>query len=461
MRLVAARCASGRRFEGQPWSAGRAPEAAAAASPREKTSSRGRFPRALDPVFTRTACKTAPKSGCGEGVLRIGAMGEPRGLCDRCRRPLTVCYCGHLTTLATATRVLLLQHPRERDVAIGTARIAHLCLPRSELRVGIDFRRDPAVRAALSGSPYLLYPGPDAIDVADVRASGPLTLIVVDGTWWQAKSLLKHNPELALIPQIRCTPPRESRYRIRREPAAHCVATIEALAQVLGVLEGDPARFQALLRPFEAMVEAQIHFATHVHAGRPNRRVRPARPPPSPRLPALFSERPRDIVCVHGEANAWPLGSPSGHPAEIVQWLARRPATGETFEAIIAPRRPLSPSTPVHTHLSAERLAEGEPWDAFAARWRAFARGSDVICGWGRYALDLLEQSGVPLPPARIDVRAAAGVFLGQRTCAVLECAERLGAPPPASMAPGRGGARLAALCTVVDRMMTQAIPTS
>jgi DTW domain-containing protein len=388
-------------------------------------------------------------------------MGEPRLVCDRCRRPASVCYCAHITALETATRVLLLQHPRERDVAIGTARIARLCLPRSELRIGVDFERDPVVQAALKARAYLLYPGPSAIDIDLERLPQPLTLIVVDGTWWQAKKLLKLNPALAALPQIRFTPPRGSDYRIRREPAAHCVATIEALAHVLGALEGDPGRFQALLRPFNAMVDTQIHFATNVRSSRQKRG--PARKSLAPRratLPGLLRDRPSDVVCVHAEANAWPIHRPGGHPAEIVQWLARRPATGETFEAVIAPRRPLAPSTPTHTRLSAERLAEGEAWGAFTERWAAFTRASDVLCAWGRYPIDLLEQCGVAVSSARLDVRPAASAFLGQRTGGVEECVERLGAPSPSAWAEGRGGIRMAALCAVIDRMMSEAALT-
>ena len=89
---------------------------------------------------------------------------------------------------------------------------------------------------------YLLFPGPNA-STSRVRSDEPITLVVVDGTWWQARKLTKRNAELAALPQLRFTPPAPSNYRIRKEPADHCVATVEALAQVLGVLEGDPERF--------------------------------------------------------------------------------------------------------------------------------------------------------------------------------------------------------------------------
>ena len=384
-----------------------------------------------------------------------------RVICARCRRPESVCYCAHLVSLPTRTRVLLLQHPRERHVPIGTARLAHLCLPGSELRVGVDFDDDAAVRAALAGGgdgeTYLLFPGPTAIDLAAVKPAGPITLVVVDGTWWQARKLLKRNAALAALPQIRFTPSVPSNYRIRKEPADHCVATIEALAEVLGALEGDPERFAALRRPFDAMIDTQLHYARTVRGSRLRHAAHRARHPRRPRTPALLRERAADLVCLHGEANAWPSRASAGHPAEIVHWVARRARTGETFEAIIAPRRPLAPSIPGHIRIPRERLADGESWDGFRARWAAWTRPEDVICAWGRYPVDLMEAEGVALPAARIDLRPAAGTFLGRRTGSVEDCSARLGVTVPDAFAIGRGGTRLAALSAIVDRMIAAA----
>src|SRR4051812_19073373 len=91
---------------------------------------------------------------------------EPRAVCLRCRRPERVCYCRHLTSIDTATRVVLLQHRRERDVAIGTARMASLCLPNSELHVGVCWEGSAALERALSDPARpaaLLYPGEGAV----------------------------------------------------------------------------------------------------------------------------------------------------------------------------------------------------------------------------------------------------------------------------------------------------------
>ena len=241
-----------------------------------------------------------------------------RAVCERCRRPTSVCYCAHLVSLETQTRVILLQHPREKKVPVGTARLAHLCLPGSELHVGLDFDNDAQVRAALTSAEtpadgprrpaYLLFPGPNAIDLAEARPAGPITLVVVDGTWWQARKLLKRNALLASLPQIRFTPPAPSNYRIRREPAEHCVATVEALAEVLGRLEGAPERFATLLRPFEAMIDTQIHYATTVRGARRRHALHRTRRARRPSMASTLRERgdKPGRVCVHGEANAWP-----------------------------------------------------------------------------------------------------------------------------------------------------------
>jgi hypothetical protein len=67
----------------------------------------------------------------------------------------------------------------------------------------------------------------------------------------------------------------------------------------------------------------------------------------------------------------------------------------------------------------------------------------------------------VVVPFVRLDVRPAASAFLGRRTGGIEECLERLDLAPPSAWGEGRGGARMAALCAVVDRMMSAAALTS
>jgi tRNA-uridine aminocarboxypropyltransferase len=387
-----------------------------------------------------------------DGSIHGRGVQESREMCWRCRRPARVCYCAAVRTITTRTRVVILQHPRESDVPINTARIAELCLSNSSLHVGLDFALDEELRAALSNAdapPVLLYPSEGATDLAVEPPPGPVTLVVIDGTWWQASKLFKLNPFLRDLRRYGLAPTEESRYRIRREPAVHCLSTIEALASALGVLEGRPEGLPELLEPFDAMVETQLGFIAREHRPRHRRNVPPRQRPLV--LPVL-SERPEALVVGYGEANAWPYGSPGEHRPEIVHFAAVRPATGERFEAYVAPSGPLAPSFEAHSRLVADCIRSGESRSDFARRLSAFLRADDVLASWGFYASELLRAEGIVIPP-RLDLREAAIHVLGKRVGQLDDYVRALGAAPSAPWAAGRTGTRLAAMEALVERL--------
>ncbi|MGE0868378.1 MAG: tRNA-uridine aminocarboxypropyltransferase [Kofleriaceae bacterium] len=371
---------------------------------------------------------------------------EPRPRCLRCRKASSMCYCALLPRLDTTTRVVILQHRRERDMSIGTARMASLCLPRAELHVGIDWTDNRPLVRALSDpnrTPVLLYPGPDARDILREPPVGPVTLVVVDGTWGQARTVVRDNPILNALPRYAFAAPEPSRYRIRREPRAEYCSTIEALAHVLGVLEGDPARFRALLVPFDAMIDAQLACEASQPAQRPRRmRLRPKRL----NLPATIASRWQDLLCVVGEANAWPYrdGQPT-RPTELVHWLAYRPSDGSLFEAIAAPGGELSPSTTFHCELTSAQLAAGMTTGELVDRFAAFVRPTDVACEWGNHASTLFGAHRGVLPQARLDLRVVAQRYTNRKIGGLDAYAGEV-----TPLAPGRGGRRLAMLAAVL-----------
>lgn len=403
-------------------------------------------------------------------------MSQPaaRAVCERCRRPSVTCWCAHLPQLPSKTRVLVLQHPRESRVAIGTARMAHLALPNSLLRVGVDFSADPVVAAALAapGDAYLLFPGAHARDIRTLppAADRPITLVVVDGTWSQARTLVRRNPLLAALPRLAFVPRRPSDYRIRREPTDFCVSTIEALTEALNVLEpprpspdgtmkGEPdaAPFDPLLAPFRVMVARQETYAVEVASSRHQKRQRaPGRTPPSlgKRLAADWAR----LVCVHGEANAWPVRHPERRAPELVHFAAWRAATGERHETVLSPRGPLAPFTIEHLGLSAAQLAGGASVAAWLSSWQSFARPDDIFVHWGSFQLALAAGEGLPMPRRRFDLR-------GELTQAALrppggtleDCVAQLGAPPPPLGFAGRGGRRLSALAALLSELVARA----
>ncbi|MBI3770156.1 MAG: DTW domain-containing protein [Deltaproteobacteria bacterium] len=380
----------------------------------------------------------------------------PRALCLRCLRPASICYCVHLAPIASATHVVFLQHPRESRLAIGTCRMAHLGLAGSELHCGVSFEAHPRVRALAadsSGGVAVLYPGGDAREPEVLGDGTTRTLIVLDGTWHQVRAMWRANPSLHRLPRIGFTPASPGNYRIRREPAPHCLATVEAVVEALGRLEREPARFRPMLRAFDQMVETQLVYRT-LKPGAPWRRRKRRRQPQVSAARVALRARRADLVVVYAEANAHPIGSEVAAAPELAHLVACRPATGERFAAIVAPRGALAPSTPHHLELSAARLRAGEDAAAALARWRAFTRPVDFLCSWGWHSSDLLRGAG-DRARAVFDLRGAVTRELGRRTSGIEGAAAALRGEGALSVpwTEGRAGRRIAALSDVVERL--------
>lgn len=181
-----------------------------------------------------------------------------RARCERCLRPANHCLCALIPALDSRTRVLILQHPSEVNHALNTARLAVLGLNNAKLVVGEVFD-DLATLLDVPGyQPRLLFPGEGAEALsAQAGEVKPLLLVIPDGTWRKARKLLHLNPLLAALPRITLDNPPASRYRLRKVPGAEALSTLEAITHALQTLE--PGRsFQALLRPFDALIEGQI-----------------------------------------------------------------------------------------------------------------------------------------------------------------------------------------------------------
>jgi len=404
-----------------------------------------RFPRGG--AFARPLCR-----GCGRALVAWVRSDESG---DGSRVAVAgSCFCDRITVLPTRTRILLLQHPREQRVAVGTARMAQLALPSSRLRVGLDFAEDKEVLEALdpSSSTYVLFPGPGALPVEQLPRDRAVTLVVLDGTWWQARKLLRLNPAIAGLPRVAFRPHKPSAYLIRREPADFCVSTIEALAEVLTVLEPEGGRFARLLDPFHAMVERQRWFQAEVRSSR-HHAARREGVSPRNALRARLAANWSRLVCVHGEANAWPRHHPAREEPETVHWVAHRPATAETFEAVMAPRQVLAKATPEHVELSPERLRAGGTVQQWHNAWMGFTRPDDILVMWGTYYRDLAAADGLPLAVPSMNLRDEVSRLLRRRFGTVEASMESLGAKPTPLALAGRGGRRLSALVGALESL--------
>ncbi|CAD5109650.1 tRNA-uridine aminocarboxypropyltransferase [Zestomonas carbonaria] len=182
-----------------------------------------------------------------------------RPSCPRCARPLDHCLCALIPSLDSRARVLILQHPSETRHALNTARLAALGLRNAELLVGERFD-DLEERLARPGyRSCLLFPGEQAQPLAGFAEQGvePLLLVVPDGTWRKARKLLYLNPSLEALPRVALPEGLTSRYRLRKAPMEGALSTLEAVVAALEIVEA-PRRYDALLAPFEALIDGQI-----------------------------------------------------------------------------------------------------------------------------------------------------------------------------------------------------------
>jgi hypothetical protein len=189
--------------------------------------------------------------------------------CPRCTKPIALCICDRIEPVETRLRVVMLQHPQEDDEILGTAKLVELTLPNAEIRVGLSWASlDHALgknnlnkdRWAVLAGAKLQVELPDAakgrtvvvVDrhgrLRDLERHGLDGIIVLDGTWSQAKTLWWRNAWLLRLPRIVLTPREPSMYgRLRKEPRREYVSTLEAIADVLPAL-GEPTQLRDNLR---------------------------------------------------------------------------------------------------------------------------------------------------------------------------------------------------------------------
>lgn len=236
------------------------------------------------------------------------------------------------------TGIFVLQHPREHAHPIGTARFVELGLKRSQVFVAESPRRDLHAPLTLPPRTGLLFPRADSRDLEELEpAERPEHLVVLDGTWPQARTLYRRNPWLRALPHYRLSPDAPSRYRIRKEPSPDYVSTLESVLLALHALEPDTAGLHGLLSAFDAMVDTQIRLIEEArrtgagwqHVPKKTRRRFVG-------LPRWLGEEFDDTIGVYAEALPIRDDSPLG-PRELLQLAAIRLATGERYERMVLP----------------------------------------------------------------------------------------------------------------------------
>lgn len=174
---------------------------------------------------------------------------DPR--CQRCGLAQPLCVCAAVRPQANRTEILIVRHAQERSKSSNTGRLAALALRRATLfDHGAPEAPLDADSLARPGT-WLLFPeGPP---LAGPPSPPPERLIVLDGTWHQARRMRQRITALRGLPVLNL-PPGVDRPRMRRAPRAGHMATIEAIAAALQLLD-EPDAASALLDLYDLVVD--------------------------------------------------------------------------------------------------------------------------------------------------------------------------------------------------------------
>ena len=107
---------------------------------------------------------------------------------------------------------------------------------------------------------FLFYPSEDAVELdKDLveKQPTPIQLIVPDGTWRQARKLHSRHPELKDVQRVKISTPNHSIFQLRAQSRPEGMATLQAIAHGLGVIEGDRVRAQ-LMKLYHAKIERTL-----------------------------------------------------------------------------------------------------------------------------------------------------------------------------------------------------------
>ncbi len=298
---------------------------------------------------------------------------------------MSLCFCEAIPRIDNRTDVLILQHIGERFHSFNTARIVQKALCRCHLIVDHN-RRLGARHLPIQAGAGLLYPQANARSLTELPAAErPVQLVIVDGTWHQAKTIVRDVPQLQDLPCYRLAPSSPGQYRIRREPNAQSLSTLEATVAALQALEPDTVGLDRLLSAFHKMVEDQLgHPTSHaVPRYKENRQSRPRN------IPRALLQHPDRLVVAYGEATPGRPGQRTAAPSPV-NWVAQRLGTAERFSCRLQQQQPLSNAALEHMRLSAADSGTAVSVVEFRRRWDQFLRRDDVLIVYHHRTFQLL-----------------------------------------------------------------------
>ncbi len=208
----------------------------------------------------------------------------PAAPCPCGMKPMALCTCAGVTPIDNKIRLVILQHPQEQDRTLGSAPLAVKLFKNAQVKIGLSWPSlskmlgyeaeaakwgvlylgsadakkllglppnaqggaarqttyDPLQGAAPADAPAILALNRKS-EIAENQSAilrGLEGVIVLDGTWSQAKALWWRNAWMLKCRRLILNPNAPSRYgNLRKEPRRDALSTIEAAALLLASLE--------------------------------------------------------------------------------------------------------------------------------------------------------------------------------------------------------------------------------
>lgn len=196
---------------------------------------------------------------------------DRRSKCEKCKRPEIVCWCPSLPSppLDIASSIVILQHPAEEKRSLRTALMLQLglmpgkCVVYKGKRFPSPKNHKDLEKILSSPNSLLLYPSKESVPIEHIKLQHEPgccahTLVLIDGTWPQAKAIYASSPVLHRMRQVKLIAAGNSDYIIRTQPTDGCLSTLETAAQSLAILEDRPELKRLLVQPLHTLCKYQL-----------------------------------------------------------------------------------------------------------------------------------------------------------------------------------------------------------
>ncbi|WP_404342770.1 tRNA-uridine aminocarboxypropyltransferase [Pseudoalteromonas mariniglutinosa] len=200
-----------------------------------------------------------------ESRREFKARGAKLTRCERCLLAEHYCICEGVEQAQCDAAVCLLMYHNESFKPSNTGRLIAEIIPENYAFRWDRTEPDMALLALLNDQQYqpmVVFP---AEDVAQGRAVTDVTVtagkkplfIFLDGTWREAKKMIRKSPYLDHLPVLSITAEKLSDYRLRIAPHAHQLGTAEVAIMVLA-LAGEVAAADTLEQHFIKFRDAYL-----------------------------------------------------------------------------------------------------------------------------------------------------------------------------------------------------------